>query len=281
MFEKADCRIRWNNDMSEVIKSDYGVLQGGKLSPKLFTEYLHDIGQYLDNSNGVVLGESLLFYLLFADDLVLFSDTAEGLQSQLDGLFTFCKKWHMLLNFSKTRLLVFNKRNVEGKFYYNGYEVERSEKYKYLGVWFNTTKHDYLATSKDYLVEQANKALYQAYKLSGPIVGRLSPPIAFKVFDTQVMPILEYGSDIWFCKKSVHKIETFYLKFLKSTLGVRTQTTNDAVYAETGRVPINIRLQVKALKYWLRILKLPDEHLVKQAYNTLRYLDSLGQLNWC
>ena len=59
------------------------------------------------------------------------------------------------------------------------------------------------------------------------------------------------------------------------------QTTSDAIYAETGRFPLYIRHQVKALKYWLRILKLPETHPVKQTYYTLRNLDSIGQQNWC
>ena len=281
MFEKANWRVRWNNELSDEIKSEFGVLQGGIISPKLFTEYLSDIGSYLDNSKGIVLGELLMYYLLYADDLALCSDSAEGLQKQLDGLLDFCKKWHLIVNLSKTKVLVFNRRNVREKFYYDGQEIERSDQYKYLGVWFNTRKFDFLATTQAYLVEQANKALFQVYKLAGPAVGKLSPPLAFKMFDTQILPILEYGSETWMGSKAVDVIEKFHLKFLKSTLNVRTQTNTEAVYAETGRLPLYIRHQIKALKFWIRLLYLPENYPVKQAYNTLKYFDTLGQKNWC
>ena len=35
----------------------------------------------------------------------------------------------------------------------------------------------------------------------------LSPVIAFKVFDCQILPILEYASDIWYTGESVNDLE--------------------------------------------------------------------------
>ena len=66
-----------------------------------------------------------------------------------------------------------------------------------------------------------------------------------------------------------------------TTLGVRTQTTTTAVYAETGRVPLFLRHQIKALKYWAKILNLSPDHPVKKAYSELFNLHSIGQKNWC
>ena len=83
MFNKSNGRVKWKNKFSKPIKSKFGVLQGDVLSPKLFTEFLCDISKYLDRSLGVKLGGMVIMYLLFADDIVLFSDTAEGLQKQI------------------------------------------------------------------------------------------------------------------------------------------------------------------------------------------------------
>ncbi len=65
------------------------------------------------------------FNILYADDLILVSDSVEGLQTLLDGLFSFCKKWHMIVYLTKTKIMVFNKRKLKDiKFVYNGNEVE-------------------------------------------------------------------------------------------------------------------------------------------------------------
>ena len=81
------------------------------INPKLFTEYLSDLGLYLNEFSGIKVEDIFLYYLLYADDLTLCSDTPEGLQQQLDGLFEFCKKWHMIINLTKTRVLIFNQKN--------------------------------------------------------------------------------------------------------------------------------------------------------------------------
>ena len=113
------------------------------------------------------------------------------------------------------------------------------------------------------------------------MVGKLSPTIAFKAFDYQILPILEYGSDIWYTGDDVNNLEKIHLKFIKSTLGVRRKTPTPAIYEDTGRFPLIIRQHIKAVKYWCRILKLSPSHPVRNAYNMLLELDDIGFTNWC
>ena len=75
--------------------------------------------------------------------------------------------------------------------------------------------------------------------------------------------------------------ELFHLKFLKAMLGVRKQITSAAVYADTGRVPLRIHWEVQTLKYWERILGLPNTHILHNCYLQLLNLDKSGQVNWC
>ena len=87
MLCKAECRVKWYSCISEILKSEFGVLQGGMLSPKLFTEFLQDISKYFDQGQGIPLDTLIIVYLLFADDLVLFSDSANGFQKQITALY--------------------------------------------------------------------------------------------------------------------------------------------------------------------------------------------------
>ena len=45
--------------------------------------------------------------LLYADDLVILSETKEGLQRSLDSLSQFTQKWHLEVNTKKTKCLTF------------------------------------------------------------------------------------------------------------------------------------------------------------------------------
>ena len=76
-------------------------------------------------------------------------------------------------------------------------------------------------------------------------------------------------------------MEPIHLKFLKAMLGVRKQTTSAAVYADTGRVPLRIQWEIQTLKYWERVLHLPNTHILHKCYLQLLSLDNSGQINWC
>ena len=72
MFSKADCRLKWDSCISEILKSKFGVLQGGMLSHKLFTEFLQDISKSFDQGQGIPVDTLLIVYLLFAAALSFF-----------------------------------------------------------------------------------------------------------------------------------------------------------------------------------------------------------------
>ena len=74
MFHKSSSRVKWDGKISKPINNRYGVMQGGVLSPKLFNEFLQDLRKYLNPKYGLKIGDLYLAYLLFADDIVLFSE---------------------------------------------------------------------------------------------------------------------------------------------------------------------------------------------------------------
>ena len=71
--------------------------------------------------------------------------------------------------------------------------IEKAEQYKYLGVVYSTkSANNVLKETFSHLASQAGKAIFALRKQSRPVVSKLSPTIAFKVFDCQILPILEY-----------------------------------------------------------------------------------------
>ena len=79
-----------------------GLFQGDNLSPSLFNLFIKDIPNCFDSlCMPVSLGNSKLNCLVYADDLVLLSKTASGLQNCLDAIGSFCSKWGLNINYSK------------------------------------------------------------------------------------------------------------------------------------------------------------------------------------
>ncbi len=65
-----------------------GLMQGEVVSPILFSLYINDFEMSFLNFNcpSYDCNSLSLFLLMYAEDLVIFSETIEVLQSQLDGV---------------------------------------------------------------------------------------------------------------------------------------------------------------------------------------------------
>ena len=49
--------------------------------------------------------------LMYADDLILLSDTPEGLHKHIDKLSKYCDDWRLNINLKKTKIMIFNRGN--------------------------------------------------------------------------------------------------------------------------------------------------------------------------
>ena len=102
--------------------------------------------------------------LLYADDLVILSLSAEGLQKSIDNLFTYCTKWGLTANIEKTKVLVFNpqgrKQNININ--YGNDKLQCVTEYKYLGITFMTSGNFQLA--QDNLYKKGLKAYFKLSK---------------------------------------------------------------------------------------------------------------------
>uniref|UniRef100_A0A5S6Q2M3 Reverse transcriptase domain-containing protein n=1 Tax=Trichuris muris TaxID=70415 RepID=A0A5S6Q2M3_TRIMR len=147
-------RIEHFEGVSEAIELRRGVKQGDPLSPLLFSLVIDELLDDLEDTKaGFTLGHDvLLCSLVFADDILLMSDSKAGLQSQLLSCSKFFKARSLHVNVSKCSTLrlyrVPKKRSVNvdliPRFYLDPHEPDTllpcfsaSGFMKYLGVEFN------------------------------------------------------------------------------------------------------------------------------------------------
>ena len=103
--------------------------------------------------------------------------------------------------------------------------------------------------------------------------------IFFKLFDSIVQPSILYGSEIWGLLQDNSAIERVHLYACKKYLNVPIRTPSAMVYGELGRYPLVVNCYIRALKYWLRIIKMETHRLPRQSYTLLIKLDKLGKTN--
>ena len=97
--------ISWlSNRLNQRNKSD----DDNVLSPKLFNEFLQDLRKYLNHKHGLKIGDLYLAYLLFADDIVLFSEFAANLQAQIELFYKYCEIWNLIISIAKTKIVIYN-----------------------------------------------------------------------------------------------------------------------------------------------------------------------------
>lgn len=282
MYLNLEACVKVTGGLSEAFKCNIGTRQGCMLSPFLFSLYLNTLIETLIDKNcqGVFINNTIpnLCTLLYADDLVMISDSIGRVQSQINSLTQFCKSWGMKVNFNKTKVIVFKKGGIvkqNEKLYYEGKQLEVVSQYKYLGLLF-TPKLSWAKATKT-LSLQAEKALFNFYKFNCNF--KLPVTKAFQIFDKMILPILLYGSEIW--GYTVRQdIEKVHLLFCKRLLGASTNTSDLAVLGETGRLPLHVHYYVRCIKYWLRILNMSCDRIPKNCYSMLYKLDQVERKSW-
>ena len=249
--DKACVKVK--GKCSDCFDIDIGVRQGCILSPLLFNIFLCDLAKSLLEIDSPVGKINSVFW---ADDLVMFSDTEEGLQKLLKILEAYCKENELTINTKKTKCMVFNSsgRLLLRPFYLNDVQLECVRSYKYLG--FIITPSGELNTGIKDLKDRAFRAFMKIKSDLGTDFNQ-DVQLVLSLVQSLIKPILLYASDFWGCFKfpKNNPIECFYMSILKQILGVQKQTTNDGVLLELGLKPLLFDAKKFAVKNWERLIR--------------------------
>ena len=278
LYKKTSFRFKFEGFASPNFSSSLGVNQGGNASGFLFRKYLSDLSDYLHDKYGVCIGDSVLAHILWADDLVLFSDSISGIQKQLNGLFSFCSDNMMIVNELKTKMMVFGNA-PRADVFFNGNLLKWVDKYKYLGNIISSIKTangDIFKDTYSYLSDKARKAIFLFFRKSKSY-GSLPPDIMLKAYSTLVQPILLYGSDVWgHSKCGGEVIDKTCLFFLRCILKVKRSTSNLMTFGELGVIPPSVLANINSIIFHLRLTKLSENDIVKTLFNDLCEMNDNG-----
>ena len=76
----------------------------------MFNIFVHDFPNCFETEKcePIALGDHLVNCLMYADDIVLLSNSKEGLQNNLSNLKEFCDYWNLKINREKMKTLISN-----------------------------------------------------------------------------------------------------------------------------------------------------------------------------
>ena len=283
IYRDAQSCVRWHHALSDFFACSVGVKQGAIESPGIFSLYINVVAEFVrqNGKHGVQLkpGMMEIFLLLFADDVVLISTTPTGLQNQINNLVKVSNSLDLKVNIDKTKVMIFRKGGhlAKGeKWFLEGETLDIVNKYKYLGFVFTTRLSTDIAL-EDLCVKGKQKIIHILKAMW--ILRCLKTNVFFRMLETQVIPTLLYGSEIWGLERQ-KKIETVHAFACKKFLGLSTKTPNHLVYGDLGRFPLHIYSYTRVIKYWLKLTKMEDVRLPKQAYLMLKNSNTACRQNW-
>ena len=74
--------------------------------------------------------------------------------------------------------------------------------------------------------------------------------------------------------------ERVHLFAIKRFLNVSTRTPSALVYGEIGRYPLYVNTYTRCIKYWLDLVRMPDNRLPSKSYKMLYDLHCKNKNNW-
>ena len=276
MYSGDSARIKLGDKMTNPIKINQGVRQGCVLSPTLFNLFLCDFESFCANRRNcdpVEIDKSTkISCIIWADDILLLSETKSGLQSQLESLHLYSITNLLSVNLKKTKCMCFNRKGtfIRSNLHLNGTHLEDVNEILYLG--FLVRCNGNVLHGLKNLRERASKAFFKIkYALGHQLFN--NPFLSFKIFDCIIKPILLYASDFWglysINSKGNGPCDNLHNRFCKWLLGVSKRTSDMGVLFDLGRYPISIEGQIRCFDNWIRILgnKSCNELLTKSCKN--------------
>ena len=189
--------LKLTEGITPFFKSDVGVRQGCNLSPMLFNLFIDDLVEYFQCAvtETVKLNEYSCTCLMYADDLLLVSESWEGLCQTMDKLGNYCVQLKLNISSKKTKIMIFGKNVKRSGLTHNigNVNVEGCQDYPHLGTIMTPTNS--FVKCKTHLFKQANKAMWGFLKQVNTQNGGKASTIV-KLFYSLVVPVLLYNSEV-------------------------------------------------------------------------------------
>ena len=295
IYGNSSLAVRSQGGRSTIFPSNVGLKQGCNLSPLLFNLFVNDLLTEINVSfpHSPHLQGIPINGLMYADDLVLISETEEGLQKLLDILHNFTESWFLQVNKSKTKCMHFSRTKFSPKLQmkFGSDLLDSTDSYCYLGTTF--TKNGSLNEAGSVLHDKAIKAMYGLIRKVNKH-RTCTPATMFQLFEKMILPVALYNSEVWgtMCfpvnpknndffgvSSKKNPVEDVQIKFCKRTLGVRDYATNWAVLTECGRLPTMTHVIRRMISFWYHVSSSPSP-ILRAALESNVSLSSMGVRSW-
>jgi len=275
LFERwvtgSTAHVSVRGNASEQFDITRSIKQGGLLSTFYFVAFYQDIHSFV--TRGAT--QSLRFHDIdigsptMADDTLLLSMTARGLQTMIDNAFRYGKLWRFQYSASKTKCMIFgDKRSHTSnvvKWHLGDQPLEVVATYNYLGIILAA---DMSSRIRSDTMSKKGYANLGILKSLGFHADGLSPVTCSNIWSKMLIPSMLYGCEVWgkMPKGELSTFEIVQKRIGKHIQGLHRRTHDEIVRGLLGWTTIEGVIDKCKLRFFYKLMDLPPNNIIKHVF---------------
>ena len=260
LYDGARTVVRTKCGKTDAFEVKVGLHQGSALSPFLFAVVIDVLSENVR--------ESMLWDLLFADDLVITAETMEELQERYEAWKECLERGGLRVNIRKTEVMLSSREGREELHIMSGDggELKQATSFKYLGSVISEEG------GCDVEVRQRTKAAWAKWRqVSGVILDKRIPlKLRVKIYKTVIRPVLLYGAEAWALRRKEEGVlERTEMRMLRWILGVSLmeRIESEEIRKRVGVCKITDKARESRLRWYGHVARRDEDSLIRKVHD--------------
>ena len=285
LLDNKTYKILYDGKESESFQLQNGIPQGDSMSPTLFCLFINDLFDVLreedDLTDPININGMKISTVIYADDLLLMSQSKEGIIKQIRIVENYCTQNGLQINYDKTKIMIkninTNYTHLEIRIHNVTRTIEIVKEYKYLGVMISKNNNKHV----EMLVKNGRKSSFMTAKLLKEF-GNINGCFLKQTYEMIALSKMKYGAELCFYNNlsNLNKIQN---QFYKRFCHLKNATPTYCLIGEFGIYPIEFHFYKAALNYWTKMKNKDNTSLVRRLYEHISANVEEAQYSntWC
>jgi hypothetical protein len=281
LYRETTSVVRCGSEESEPFTTLAGLRQGCVAAPPLFSTALDEvISDVAAAGSGVEVSvlDSRKVIVVFADDVVLLSESVEELQVVLDALIVSAARFGLVLNVGKSKLQTLSgQAPPNAVIAAGGRALEWVDEFRYLGsVVTRAGAYSQGLGIYSEMIDRKTRTIRACWRLSTLWNSGIPTRLKLRLYVSLVRSILLYGCESWTLSVEVERlIDACESICLRRVLGIRWEdhVSNERIRRDCGFERLSVVVARRQLRYFGHVMRdssLPVHGLLK-GYCSFRF----------
>ena len=252
-YTSLTATVKWNNKLSKSFNLYKGTRQGGLTSPFLFNLLYQELVNGLsDLPGGMKIGNLSYNVFCYADDLLLTSATATGLQKLINFANTYVSSHGLSFNAKKSNTIVFGKCYLQPypTWSINDCTISNVNEIDYLGAVLSNNCQNHVNRR----IRKCRQAFY-SLQGAGMCNNGVKPDVISYLWQTALQSIMLYSDECFDMRNTLLlDLEKLQGKLIKSSLGLSKYLRSSPLLAALGVRKIECLIQCQSVKLFNSIV---------------------------